>query len=88
MECDLKESRVQMALDALKKGQFKSQRAAALAFDIPETTLHQWIRGVVSRPQKKANCQKLSDTEESTLLAGFWIWTNVVYLFIYQLFTI
>ena len=71
MECDSKESRVQMALDALKKVQFKSQRAAALAFDIPETTLCWWIRGVVSRPQKTANCQKLSDTEESTLLA--WI---------------
>ena len=71
MECDSKESRVQMALDALKKGQFKSQRAAALAFDIPETTLCRRIRGVVSRPQKTANCQKLSDTEESTLLA--WI---------------
>ena len=71
MECDSKETRVQMALDALKKGQFKSQRAAALAFDIPETTLRRRIRGVVSRPQKTANCQKLSDTEESTLLA--WI---------------
>ena len=60
-----------MALDTLKKGQFKSQRAAALAFHIPETTLCRQIRGVVSRPQKTANCQKLSDTEESTLLA--WI---------------
>ena len=71
MECDSKQSQVQMALDALKKGQFKSQRAAALAFDIPETTLRRRIRGVVSRPQKTANCQKLSDTEESILLA--WI---------------
>ena len=60
-----------MALDALKKVQFKSQRAAALAFDNPETTLRRRISGVVSRPQKTANCQKLSDTEESTLLA--WI---------------
>ena len=71
MECGLKESRLQMALDALKKGQFKSQRAASLAFDIPETTLRRRIRGVISSPQKTANCQKLSDTEESTLLA--WI---------------
>ena len=46
-----------MALDALKKGHFKSQRAAALAYDISETTLRRRIGGAVSRPQKTANCQ-------------------------------
>ena len=60
-----------MALDALKKGHFKSQRAAALAYDISEITLCQQIGGAVSQPQKTANCQKLSATEESTL--SVWI---------------
>ena len=71
MECNSKDIRIQMALDALKKGHFKSQRAAALAYDISETTLRRRIGGAVSRPQKTANCQKLSATEESTLSA--WI---------------
>ena len=60
-----------MALDALKKEHFKSQRAAASACDISETTLRRRIGVAVSRPQKTANCQKLSATEESTLSA--WI---------------
>ena len=71
MEYKSKDIRIQMALDALKNGHIKSQRAAASAYDISETTLRRRIRGAVSRPQKTANCQKLSATEESTLSA--WI---------------
>ena len=56
-----------MALDAFKKGHFKLQRAAALAFDIPETSLRRRRGGIASRSQKTANCWKLSTTEESTL---------------------
>ena len=67
MESQSKESRIQLALDAYKKGRFKTLKAAALAFDIPRTTLQRRIGGIESRIKKPANCQKLSKTEESTL---------------------
>lgn len=71
MEIESKESRIQLALDAYKKGQFKTPQSASLAFDVPRTTLRRRIGGVASRAEKNANCQKLSNTEESTLSA--WI---------------
>ena len=67
MENRSRESWIQLASDAYKKGQFKTLKAAALAFDISWTTLQWWIRGIEARTQKTANCQKLSKTEESTL---------------------
>ena len=39
MESLSKEERVQVALKSFKKGQYKTKKAAALAFDVPETTL-------------------------------------------------
>lgn len=67
MADDSKESRIQLALDAYKRGHFKTQKAAALAFDVPQRTLRRRINGTASRSQKAANCRKLSNTEESTL---------------------
>ena len=71
MESQSKEDRVQLALNAFKKGQFKTKKAVSLAFDVPATTLRRRIQGIASRSQKAANCRKLSATEESTLSA--WI---------------
>ena len=71
MEIESKERRIQLALDAYKKGQFKSLQSVSLAFDVPRTTLQWWIGGVASQAERNANCQKLSNTEESTLSA--WI---------------
>ena len=71
MEIESKESRIQLALDAYKKGQFKSLQSVSLAFDVPRTTLRRRIGGIASQAEKNANCQKLSNTEESTLSA--WI---------------
>ena len=67
MERKSKEARIQLAVNAFKKGQFKTIKAAALAFDISKSTLGRRIQGTSSRAQKTANCQKLSETEESTL---------------------
>ena len=67
MECQSKEDRVQLALNAFKNGQFKTKKSASLAFDVPETTLRRRIQGIASRAEKPANGQKLSITEESTL---------------------
>ena len=71
MECQSKEDRIKLALNAFKNGQFKTKKSASLAFDIPETTLRRRIQGIASCSEKAANCQKLSTTEESTLSA--WI---------------
>ena len=39
MEIESKESRIQLALNAYKKGQFKTLKSVCLAFDVPRTTL-------------------------------------------------
>ena len=70
MECSQsKEDRIQLALNAFKNGQFKIKKSASLAFDVPETTLHCQLQGVALCSEKAANCQKLLNTEESTLLS-------------------
>ena len=67
MESLSKESRIQMALDAFKKNQFKSLQETACAYDVSRTTLRRRVAGIASRTEQSANCQKLSKTEESTL---------------------
>ena len=73
MECSQsKEDRIQLALNAFKNGQFKTKKkSASLAFGVPETYLqfHHQLQGVASCSEKVAICQKLSNTEESTLLS-------------------
>ena len=71
MEIESKDKRIELAISAYKKGQFKTLQSVSLAFDIPQTTLWWWIGGITSWAEKNANCQKLSNTEESTLSA--WI---------------
>lgn len=39
MDSIFQEERVQLALKAFKDGQFKTKKAASLAFNVPETTL-------------------------------------------------
>ena len=47
----------------------KQKKSASLVFNVPETTLCCWLQGVASHSEKAANCQKLSNIEESTLLS-------------------
>ena len=67
MESPSKETRIQMALNAYKNSQYESLQKAASAYDVPRTTLRRRIAGIASRAEQPANCQKLSNTEESTL---------------------
>ena len=66
-----RESRIQMAIDAIQKNQFKPLKEAASSYDVPRTTLQDRISGTASRAHQCANCQKLSINEESVLSA--WI---------------
>jgi hypothetical protein len=66
-----KVERMKLAITAYKNGQFSSKTAAAKAFDVPPQTLMTRLNGTTFRKETVANCQKLSETEESTLSA--WI---------------
>ncbi|KKA16457.1 hypothetical protein T310_9953, partial [Rasamsonia emersonii CBS 393.64] len=62
-----REERLQLALQAYKKGQFPSIQKAADAFDVPKSTLITRVSGTTSRKDSIANCRKLTETEENTL---------------------
>jgi hypothetical protein len=62
------EGRLQLALQAYNTGQFRSHRAAARAYNVKQQTLSERARGVLFRLESPANCQKLSATEEQTIV--------------------
>jgi len=61
------EGRLQLAVNALKKGQITSVREAARLFNVPRSTLQARYKGRLQRSYKRAHNTKLSETEESTL---------------------
>jgi hypothetical protein len=63
-----KEGRIALALQAYKEGHFSSQRAAANAYDIPESTFRSRVKGVPARRDSQPTNRKLTNTEESTLV--------------------
>ena len=46
MEIDSKEKQIELVLKIYKKGQFKTLQSMSWAFDIPWTTLQQWMEGI------------------------------------------
>ncbi|KAL5375218.1 hypothetical protein PMIN02_013148 [Paraphaeosphaeria minitans] len=62
------EGRVQLAIQAYDTGQFQSRRAAARAYNVKHHTLSERVRGVSFRPETRANCHKLTSTEERILV--------------------
>ena len=62
------EGRLQLALQAYNSGQFQSYRAAAIAFNVNHHTLSKRAKGIASRRESPANCQKLTLTEEQTIV--------------------
>jgi len=66
-----KEGHVQLALNAYKKSLFKSIFKTASAYNVPPTTLKRYVKGIPACEDSIANSHKLTNTEESTLLA--WI---------------
>ena len=62
------EGRIELALQAYNNGQFKSLRRAAAAFNIKHQRLSDRLHGITFRPQTTPNCQKLSPTEEYTII--------------------
>jgi hypothetical protein len=63
-----KEGRIALAIQAFKQGHISSLRAAAKAYDVPETTLRDRVKGIPARRDVVPNNRKLTTTEESTLI--------------------
>ena len=66
-----KEERINLALEAYKKGFFPSRNAAAKAYDVPLSTFKSRVNGTTCRKESVANSRKLTPTEEKTL--SLWI---------------
>jgi hypothetical protein len=62
------EGRLQLALQALRDGQFRSQRAAACAFNVKYQNLSNRARGVPFILKRVPNGRKLTLTEEQTIV--------------------
>jgi len=62
------EGRLQLAFQALRDGQFRSQRAAARAFNVKHQNLSDRSRGVLFILERVPNGRKLTLTEEQTII--------------------
>jgi hypothetical protein len=62
------EGRLQLALQAYNSGQFRSHRAAARAYNVKQRVLSSRARGITFRVETPPNCQKLTATEEQTII--------------------
>jgi CMP-N-acetylneuraminic acid synthetase len=67
-ESTQKEGRIALAIQAFKQGQFKSLLAATQAYDVPYSTVYERVNGHPARRDLRPPNQKLTDTEESTLV--------------------
>ncbi|KAM4065836.1 DDE superfamily endonuclease [Hirsutella rhossiliensis] len=63
-----REERVLLAVRAYQQGQFKSTRKAAAAYDVPQSTVSDRLRGVIRRRDVQMNNLKLTATEETALV--------------------
>jgi hypothetical protein len=63
-----KEGRIDLALKAYTLGQFKTLRRAAAAFSVQHQRLSDRLHGITYRPQAPPNRQKLSPTEQKTVV--------------------
>jgi hypothetical protein len=68
MESSSKESRMILALEAMKNNPYLTIRAAAKLYEVPRTTLQTRCAGVQSRRDIPANSTKLTLIEETVLL--------------------
>jgi hypothetical protein len=62
-----KEGKILLALSDLKNGRVKSLRAAAILYEIPQSTLIDRAKGVVCRVDSRPTGHKLTQLEEDSL---------------------
>jgi hypothetical protein len=61
------EGRLVLAINTLKKSQITKIRTAARFYDVPESTLRDRLHGRTHRLSARANCLRLTETEEESL---------------------
>ena len=62
------EKRVDLAVKAFREGQFRSANQAAQAYDVPQSTVSDRLRGLQSQRNVQINNRKLTPTEEESLI--------------------
>jgi hypothetical protein len=62
------EAKIQKAIQAYQNKEYKSLRAASLAFSVPPSTLRARLAGRTSRSTAHESAQILSNAEEKTLV--------------------
>jgi hypothetical protein len=62
------EERVLHAVHAYQQGQFRSTHKAAIAYDVPQSTVSDRLRGVLPRRDARIKNQKLTATEDTALV--------------------
>ena len=62
------EGRIQFAINALKNNEIPSVRRAAAVFNVPRSTLQDQLNGLHFRAEQRANCHRLSQIQEDTLI--------------------
>lgn len=63
-----KEGRLELAIQAYKRGEFQSLRATAKAYDVPRATLQTRVAGVKPKRGSIAKNRLLTPTEEEALI--------------------
>ena len=62
------EAKVQLAIQALNRKQFKSERHAAATYSVPRSTIQRRRAGTQSRRDSQPNSKKLTLLEEEVLV--------------------
>ncbi|KAI1676184.1 hypothetical protein KJE20_14240, partial [Pyrenophora tritici-repentis] len=62
------EGRLSLAVQAYRTGQFKSIRRAAAAYNVHHQQISRRLQGITFRPTTQPNCQKLTKSEEQTIV--------------------
>jgi hypothetical protein len=62
------EGRIELALEAYTSGQFRSLRRAAAVFNVKHQRLSDRLHGITPRAQTRPGIQKLTATEEQTIV--------------------
>ena len=68
MEIQTQEARIILAIEAIRTSKKLSQRSIVKIYKIPLSTLSARMAGRTYRPDSKANCYKLTDLEEDSII--------------------
>jgi len=68
MEIQTQEARIILAIEAIRTSKKLSKRSTAKIYKVPEVILRHRMAGRTHRPKIKANCYKLNDLKEDTII--------------------